>query len=468
MEIPFGVQSYQHEAAQLSSQQMINCFLEREPEGAKSRTAVIRTPGIDTILTLPKSPIRGAEVHGGYPYFVAGTSLYKVTGTTYTDLGTIPGASRVQMFSNGDQLGILANDDLYVYETSLAICSDASYGGQSGNGAIDVTYLDLYGIFVEKDSANIFINNGAAVPFPDLNDFDASDTAAAEARPGNITAIETDHRELFIFKEESAEIWTNTGNVNFPFQPVGSAFMEVGCIARDSLAKADNTIFWLANDMTVRRADGYTPMRISTHAIENEISKMTTRDDAIAFSHPHNGHLFYVLTFPTENKTFVYDITTGLWHQRETNGNEWRGGFYLYAQDTHYVGDLLSGKVGELSQNEYEDFDEVHRVSITSPSVSHEGKQLFFRRLHVDFEMGRGVLTGQGDEPQAMLQWSDDGGRTWSSEYWRDIGKIGEYSARAVWHRLGSSRDRVFRLQFSDPTPFTLISAFADVELGGS
>lgn len=461
MLIPFGTQSYQHEARQLSSQQMKNCFLEQQPQGAKSPVAVIRSPGIESILTFPKSPIRGAAEHSGEPYFVAGNSLYKVSGTTYTDLGTIPGNERVDMFSNGAQLGILADGDLYVYETSLAQVTDPGFVGAS-----DVTYLDLFGVFV--DGSNIFINNPAAASFPDLNDFDALDFATAEATPGDIVAIETDHRELFIFKEDNTEIWTNTGNADFTFQPVGNAYMELGCIAKDSVAKADNTVFWLANDMTVRRADGYTPIRVSTHAIENEITKMTTRSDAYAFSYPFNGHLFYTLTFPTENRTFEFDITTGLWHERESDGNEWRAGHYLYSNDIHYIGDLTTGNLGKLNGQVYTDFGDVHRVSITSPSVSSEGRQIFFKRLHVDFEMGRGLLTGQGDDPQAMLQWSDDGGRTWSSEYWRSIGQIGEYYRRAVWHRLGASRDRVFRLSFSDPTPFTLIQAMADIEVGGT
>lgn len=463
MEIPFGIHSYQHEARQLSAQRMVNAFLEKQPEGAKSQRAVLRTPGIETLFTLPKAPVRGWAVHDDKPYVVSGSSLYRITGTTYTDLGSIPGTDRVQMFSNGAQLGIVANEDLYVYETTLARVTDAGYGG-----AIDATYLDLFGIFVKPNSADIFINSPAAPTFPDLNDFDALDFRTAEATAGNIVAVETDHRELFIFKKDNTEVWTNTGAADFPFSPVGNAYMELGCIARDSVAKADNTVFWLANDMTVRRVEGYTPVRISTHAIENAITKLDTRSDAIAYSHPFNGHLFYVLTFPTEQRTFVYDITTNLWHERETNKGDWRAHFYLYANDTHYVADSLTGKIGKLSVTAYEDFGDVHRVSITSPSINAEGRWLEFERLEIDFDMGRGVLTGQGDDPQAMLQWSDDGGVTWSSEYWRTIGSIGQYRNRAVWWNLGTSRDRVFRLTFSDPTPFTLIQASADISIGGT
>ena len=461
MIIPFGTQSYQHEAKQLSSQRMVNCFLEAQPEGSKSPLAVIRTPGIETYVTLPKGPVRGGTVHNGRPYFVSGNSLYELNGRVATDKGAIPGSDRVRMFSNGAQLGIVTDGDLYVYETTLAKVTDDGY-----QQATDATFLDLFGVFAQAGSQSIFINNPGASPFPDLTDFDATDFRDVEAQPGNIVAIEADHRELFVFKTESTEIWTNVGDPDFPFSPIPNALMELGCIARDSVAKIDNTVFFLANDMTVRRVAGYTPVRVSTHAIEDAITRFNRRDDAYAFTHPYNGHLFYVLTFPSESQTFVYDITTGLWHERATGNNEWCANLYVFFDDNHLVGDCSGTRIGRLKGDVYTDFDEPHRLTVTAPSVQNEGEYLFHNRLHIDCDMGRGLITGQGSDPQLMLDWSDDGGYTWSSEYWRSVGKIGEYKARAIWHRLGRSRDRVYRAQYSDPTPFTLIEAIADVERG--
>lgn len=63
-----------------------------------------------------------------------------------------------------------------------------------------------------------------------------------------------------------------------------------------------------------------------------------------------------------------------------------------------------------------------------------------------------------------MLQWSDDGGKTWSNEYWKPVGKIGQYKARVNFNRLGMSRDRVFRLTMSDPVKWILVDARIDVE----
>jgi hypothetical protein len=66
--------------------------------------------------------------------------------------------------------------------------------------------------------------------------------------------------------------------------------------------------------------------------------------------------------------------------------------------------------------------------------------------------------------PQAMLSWSDDGGFTWNGERWEDIGKIGEYYTRMHWHRLGSSRNRVFKMVISDPVKRVLIASHVTIE----
>jgi hypothetical protein len=67
-------------------------------------------------------------------------------------------------------------------------------------------------------------------------------------------------------------------------------------------------------------------------------------------------------------------------------------------------------------------------------------------------------------DPKIGLDWSDDGGHTWSSRYWISIGMIGQYTKRARWNRLGRSRERIFRVMFSDPVKFVMIGASADIE----
>lgn len=79
---------------------------------------------------------------------------------------------------------------------------------------------------------------------------------------------------------------------------------------------------------------------------------------------------------------------------------------------------------------------------------------------------GEALSTLGGTNPKAMLDWSDDGGHTWSNELWRSIGKIGDYDARAKWNRLGSSRNRIFRVTISDPVKKVIMGAYAPIIIG--
>jgi hypothetical protein len=225
----------------------------------------------------------------------------------------------------------------------------------------------------------------------------------------------------------------------------------------------------------VIRADGYSPSIVSTNHLHYLFESYTTTSDAIGFGYVQEGHSFYVLTFPTEKKTWVYDASTNLWHQRrsypvDAAGDEGRhrANCYAFFDGKHLVGDYTDGKIYEWDMGVYKDGTQTIRRIRTSQIVHNDRKNIFFHKFELDFEGGVGLATGQGNDPQAMLQWSDDGGHTWSNEQWVDIGPIGEYTARAVWRRLGRSRNRVFRVMVSDPVKFVLIAAHLDGEVGSA
>ena len=98
--------------------------------------------------------------------------------------------------------------------------------------------------------------------------------------------------------------------------------------------------------------------------------------------------------------------------------------------------------------------------------TGNDQNMVFWHGLEVLFDAGVGLATGQGSDPQAMLRWSDDGGYTWSNSHWRSIGKLGEYSHRAIWRRLGRSRHRVFELTVTDPVNATVVGLYAQISTG--
>ena len=229
------------------------------------------------------------------------------------------------------------------------------------------------------------------------------------------------------------------------------------------MAKDDNSIFWLGDDEVIYRAEGYVPKRISTHAIEKAMRGYQDTTTATAWSYTRGGHKFYVINF--EEATWCFDISTGLWHTREsrdTIGNSlgrWRVdyGVKIYGKDL--VGDYSTGDIYALDHEVFTENGTVIRRLATSPPIHNEAEWVFMPKLQIEMEVGVGLTTGQGSDPQIMLRWSDDGGNTWSNEKWRNLGKKGEYKNRVRWTKLGKTRERIFELSITDPVYASIIAA---------
>lgn len=217
-----------------------------------------------------------------------------------------------------------------------------------------------------------------------------------------------------------------------------------------------------------------TPQRISTHVIEQKISSYAAPENATAFGYEWNGHFFYVLNF-TE-ATWVYDLSTGVWHERAyTNSGtleRHRAEAHAYdsGNDSHVVGDYESGEIYKFDDSTYDDDGDVITRLRTCPHISSTLEQIVCDKLQLDMETGVGLVSGQGSDPQVMLDWSDDGGHTWSDEAWTSAGGqaggIGEYSTRVIWRRLGRFRDRIFRFKITDPVKVVLIDAWLALRSG--
>ncbi len=458
--IPFATNSYPSRALPASAQRLVNVFPEIHPDDAKGKIVLFGTPGLTRFATLPTGPVRGIAEWGGALYAVGGSRLYKISSAgSATDLGAAPSATRtVRMLSNGKQLA-LVDGGVTVWDgaTMTSAVIDAA------SSVADMAFLDGYGIWIEAGSGRFGVTA--------LNDFttsDALDFATAESSPDNLMAVMVDHREVWLFGEKTAEIWTNTGNSDFPLERLQGANIERGAAASRSVARCDGTVFWLGDDLIVYRAEGYTPKRISHHGLEGAISGYGGVSDAQALVYAQGGHTFYALTFPSApggGATWVYDAATGFWHERQSGAaGRWRAAGTAACYGKTLVGDSASGAIFALDLNTNADDDAPLIRSATSAPMHAQGRRAVAHRVELDFDAGRGLNVGQGENPQAILQWSDDGARTWSSERWADMGRIGEYRRRAVWTRCGSFRERVWRVTVSDPVPFSLIAANIDVD----
>jgi hypothetical protein len=187
-------------------------------------------------------------------------------------------------------------------------------------------------------------------------------------------------------------------------------------------------------------------------------------DDAVGFGYVMEGHAFYQISFPSADTTWVIDATTGYSLEKRsfktgsTQFGRHRANCYAYFDGRHLVGDYENGEIYEMDLDVYADDGEVMPAIRSGPIIHANGHRIFFNGLEIDFETGVGLITGQGDDPQAMLRWSDDM-HTWSNEHWKSIGKIGEYAEPVQWHRLGSATQRVFEVSITDPVKRVITGA---------
>lgn len=469
MRIPFATQAYSSRSLPISAQRCVNAYAEAQAQDAKTPVAIFAAPGIHTHLTLGRGPVRGMLTMGDYLYVVSGDGLWRVAEDESTLLlGTgISGLDPVSMAGSGTEVVVVNGTAGFSYNANTAVFDQILDG--DFNPAKTVTFFDSYFVFDEDGTNNFFSSDSGTA-----TSYSASMFAAADVQPDLVVGVINHHETLHIFGEESIELWYNSGAVNFPFQRYDATVIERGCGAPLTIVKEDNALFFLGDDHVFYRLNGVTPIRVSTHALEQEWASYDMLTDAFAFTLRHEGHKFVVVTFPTGNTTWVFDIATGLWHQRVTfqaNGDEsrWRVNCAAHAFEKTFVGDSASGRIGHVHSTQYTEFDDTAgiRVILSSPPIHQDRKRIFMSRFELDMETGVGLTLGQGSDPQVMLRWSDDGGRTFSAlQLWNSFGKIGEYGKRVRWLRLGQFRQRILEVQSSDPVKRVFLAAHADLSVG--
>jgi hypothetical protein len=449
--LPLPLHSYQLRSRPASPSRLVNCFPEKLPPGAKAPYALTRTPGIATWTTVGNGPISAMLEALGYLWVVSGSKLYRVdSNKVVTEIGTVGLSSRIDMANNITTIVVVNEPDAYYYDTTTSTFGQITDPDFTSRGASDVEFLDNYLLFTEPDSGRFFGSDvGSATSFDSLN------FATAEGSPDKLRGLKVDHRQVLLLGEKTIEIWELVGGGGFPFARAANGFVEQGCFNASMAAKQDNSVFWLAQDYTVRRLDGITPVRISQTGIEQALGSVTIGSGQ-GFSYSQEGHLFYVMQFP--EGTFVYDATTKEWHERETYGYPyWLAWSNAQFAGLELVGDVSSNRVGYLSPTTYADWGTTQRMEWTYQPVYAAGNRAFHDRLEVIMETGVGLTSGQGSDPEMMMDVSDDGGRTWQALPNMKIGKIGEHQKRVIWTQLGSSYDRVYRGAISDPVKATLI-----------
>ncbi len=461
--LPFLGPSYESFSADVSTQRTTNWYIELTQVEDRTRVSLLPMPGLKLAATVGLGPHRGAIEHAGDMYVVSGEAVFKIdTNGAQTEIGIIgTPQGRVSMATSGVELMITDGIAGYLWDgTTFATISDVDFVTPGW-----VVFVDGYFVVLMVESARFYISG-----LYDGSSWNALDFATAEVEPDDLHAAIVDHRELWLLGTYTTEVYYNSGNIDFPFDRVTGGFIEWGIAAPHSVAKSNGIVVWLARNRQgqgqVVAAQGFQPQVISNRALETTIAGYAAISDAFGWIMQYRGHTFYVLTFPSADATHIYDMTTGEWTRWKGYGlGRHRAATHCHFNGKHYIGDYSDGSLYTLETDAYKDNGTTIERSRRSAHIAHLGKRLFWSEVQIHFEAGVGLITGQGSNPTARLRWSDDGGHTWSNWHHRSIGAIGEYKARAIWRRLGSSRDRVFEISVSDPIKAVIVDAYAEVEI---
>jgi len=447
------------------------------------RTTATFFVDVITVTIWYRTPLAGNSIRAmhcinGRLFATSGPNLYEIDAAgTATVRGTIAVGTGLDSIASGPlHLLIISGGTAYSYV--LATNTLAPVIGMLGTPKM-AGFSDGYFIVLLANSRQFQISG-----LLDATSWDGLDTTQISVFPDNINSMLVDHREVWLFGKKQSVVYWNSGNTDFPFDVITGAFLEEGSSAQSPPVKLDNSILWLGGGERGAgigwRAEGYTPRRLTNHAIEHAWQAYPDLTDARSYAYQQDGHSFWVVYFPSANATWVFDSATGLWHERgywnTTTGkyNAHHSQCYAYAFGKHLVGDWNSGNVYEMDIDLQDDAGAAIRRMRRAPHLSNEQKWLYHKELQIDLEVGLGpippLLDGDGNarSPKVMLRWSNDGGKTWGNTHQLDAGKAGEYKTRLIARRLGRSRDRVYEISATDAIPFRIIDCYLDVEAGTS
>lgn len=468
--------SYQSQSFSADAEECINLYLERtESPGATSKAWLSTIPGVTQLSATSQTPGRGHYWTGFREFAVLGQTFYEIdTAGAFTSRGTVTmDAYPATIRANGSaELNITSGGNDYNFDLNTnTLTAIAGLAGKARIGAMLDNWFIALDTLTTPSAPTAYISDLADGLTWDLTRFYQR---SAQQDPW-VSMWVTTSRLIWMLGSQTSEAWWNTGSAPVPFALHPSGIIPYGCAAPFSVADGEGSVFWLSQTAQgvgqVVQVGGFAPQVISTKPVENAISGYSTISDAVGDVYSDRGHTFYCLSFPTEQVTWAYDLTTQSWAKRGTWISEegryrvWRPRWHAEAFGQHRWLDAETGALYQTSSTVYTDVDSRPlRWLRRAPALVNENERVPYTSLELAMDVGLGIAgTGQGSNPQVMLRYSDDGGRTFGNEHWQPTGKLGEWGKRVIWNRLGQGRQRVFEIAGSDPVPTRIIGAYLDL-----
>lgn len=445
--LELGRRSNRSRHDQEGGSRFINCMVEELGEEGKIPFPIYATEGLRSFATTTGSlGCRGLYTRtDGTMLATMGRAVYSVDQSgSATLIGGIPSDGPVYAAENrktpGRQTVLTSGGLSYVaVGASLTQITDSDLLPAHSCG-----FVDGYALFGHDDGRFSWSS------LDEATSIDALDFATAEGSPDGMLRLLTRRREVWLMGSKSVEIYGPTGNADSAFERLPGAYIERGCLAGASAVSTDDLMVWVADDGTVRAAQGYEGVRISTHEIDRAISDEPDKSAIVAWTYSNRGHTYYVVSGTAFS--YAFDFTTKQWHQRQSYGlNRWRAQWHAKLGSKLIVGDYASDKLYELAHDAYDEAGTALVMTVEAPILHKYPQELRLNEIAFDVVAGQGVNSTDPHvgQPEIMLQLSHDGGKTWAPTRRREVGRLGEFGKRVRFHRNGTSNEDGFKFRIS-------------------
>lgn len=438
-------------------QRLINMYTHPTPEGPK-RSIRLPRPGLLGVAQYGDGPIRASFKWNGLRFVVSGTNAF-IDGVLIT--GTVPGIDLVRYALSDEEVVVVANGKAYTLDATVGITllTDPDLPTE----ICDVLFLA--GRFVYMDA------NSSQFAFSDLGDATSVDglsfATAAENSAEKLIGGAVIGDQIVFFLTTITEWWYATADPNNPYKYSRGRKYDVGTISRDTIANADNTLFFVGSDRIVYRA-GAVPSSVSSGTINYFLSLVTEANfsKCQAFAITYRGHVFYILYIFGQG-SWAYDITTQKW----AKWNSWqRSRFRPRVGDINdtWMGDSETGRMVAFSPTTFWDFDDQPIERVVSGFAPVKGGA--YRNFNVYLHAVRGVglpVIGYGSDPIVEMRYTDHEGQDYTAWLQKKLGTEGERgnSSKAVWKQLKRIQGpgRLYEFRCTDPVYFSVSEALFNV-----
>ena len=411
-----------------------------------------------------------------------------ITGATLQDKGRVSFAEDYDFFyaANGGKVIAYAPFLQYLQENiDHPDLAERSIDGNIGELLVDYDYTDTTIYMPDEhaptkvthlnmiDTYMIMNNKGDDyITYSEVSEplnVNALNYIRAETKSDVVKAVAVASGEIIAFGSKSIEFWENIGDP--PFARIGGLEIDRGISGADTLCSIAGGFSFIDHERKHVFLNGREVKVLSTE-FDKELHRLNV-DDAFSMSLGIDGNAWQAISFPSNDKTYVYDHKLGRWQgewaswdSAKGDYTRWRGNCYTYIPSwgKHLIGDISNGTIYEIRSDYYKDGNDPIRFQWTSGHVSH-GTQRTKASNRLMITLKRGSATVPSQNNKCRLTWRDDNKQEWSNGREIDLGNVGDTEMVKTLHALGQYKNRQYRLEYSDEADFIITKIEEEVDL---